>query len=153
MQVVLRTLDGKEVRFDPERGFLNGTGEIPCFRCGVCCTRRRPQVSREEVGEIAARLGLAEEEFIARYLEPDEEAPEFFVVRSGEQGCPFLRREGEHFALCSIHEFKPRACRSWAAGLFRRECLEGLSRWREALLTPEKLYPNSQDREEFYRKL
>lgn len=153
MQVVLRTLDGKELRFDPERGFLDGEKGIPCFRCGICCLRRRPQLSREEIREIAARLGLDEAEFISRYLEESGEEPGLYVIRSGPEGCPFLKREGEGMLLCSIHDFKPRACRSWSAGLFRKECVEGLKRWQDVLLTPEKIYSDPKEREDFCRQL
>ena len=84
---------------------------IECFRCGICCTRHQPPLSPEEVEAIARELGLSSSDFLSEYVQ---------ITVVG-----YLLR---HTAGCSIHPFRPEACRNWIASLSQRECQEGLKK-------------------------
>jgi len=123
----LLTIDGQERHFDSQLGDLTTAGVIPCFRCGVCCQRWQPLITRQEAEAIAAHLGLPTEQFLSRYARPYPLQEDTHILRHNETGCAFLRYDGG-LAACAIHQFKPLACRAWQAALGRKECREGLQR-------------------------
>jgi Fe-S-cluster containining protein len=77
-----------------------------CQRCTACC--RWPgdvRVGEDEVGRIAAFLGLEEREFIERFAR----------LRSDRQGLSLQERENHECIMldgnvCRIHEVKPAQC-------------------------------------------
>lgn len=100
---------------------------IPCFRCGVCCERWQPLVTRQEAERIASYLGLPTQEFLERYARPYPLQEDTHILRNNGQACVFLRYD-DGLATCTIHEVRPQPCRDWQASLSRKECREGLQR-------------------------
>ena len=98
---------------------------IECFRCGICCTRHQPPLSPEEVEAIARELGLSSSDFLSEYVQITVVG---YLLRHTETGCIFLKWEDNNTAGCSIHPFRPEACRNWIASLSQRECQEGLKK-------------------------
>jgi len=135
MTMYLKTVDG-------QRHII---GEVPfpidCFRCGICCQRYKPTVTRKEIKAIAVRLDMATDEFFSKYV---QEVPvkEGFLLRRSEKGCIFLHLdEHDERSTCTIYSVRPKACRDWTASLSRRECGEGLVRLKSKgiILTPESV--------------
>lgn len=115
---------------------------IECFRCGICCVRYRPKVTSEEMERIAQKLSMSIDAFISAYVRavPTKEA---YILQSSADICPFLRwDEGGAKATCSIHPFRPEACRNWVPSLSRPECREGLTKVKaiSELLLPADMY-------------
>jgi len=116
--------------------------EIECFRCGVCCVRYRPKVTKSEMQRIARKLGISTTEFFSKYVRvvPTKDG---YILQGSTEGCPFLRWEEKGVrAACSIHSVRPKACRDWVPSLSRPECREGLGSLKDGgkLLLPEEVY-------------
>ena len=47
-------------------------GGIDCTTCANCCKELQPTLDADEIKRLAAGLGMADEKFIAAYLEPVE---------------------------------------------------------------------------------
>lgn len=126
-------------------------GEIPCFRCGVCCSQQ-VQLSLTEVRRISDRLGLTWSEFVQRYTDPAWPGENSLLLRLQEGVCVFLTRaSGSREAKCFIQPFKPAACCAWMAGLTRRQCREGLAHYWGLKVSPSgKLDKNTMEQ---FRKL
>jgi len=125
----------------------DGLSEIECFRCGVCCVRYRPKVTLKEMGRIARKLGMSITAFSSAYVRavPTKEA---YILQSSADTCPFLRWDEDGAkATCSIHAFRPAACRNWAASLSRTECREGLAKLKAegGFLLPHDMYESGKD--------
>ncbi|MFW6125640.1 MAG: YkgJ family cysteine cluster protein [Chloroflexota bacterium] len=120
---------------------------IDCFRCGICCVRYRPRLGDDEITIIAGKLGMSHEAFRSRYIRPGAKPDELILDDGGEQ-CPFLAWDdtGDR-AECTIHAFRPKACRSWQASLSRPECQEGLRKLKpeEGIILPRDLYSSQQE--------
>jgi hypothetical protein len=102
---------------------------IPCFRCGVCCTKYQVLLNLVEGRAIADGLGVAWDEFVDRYLDQYYPGAEGFLLRRQYGACVFLEHvEGGKLARCLIYSFRPVACREWTPSLYRRECCEGLTK-------------------------
>ena len=103
---------------------------LPCFRCGICCTRYPIHLDLMDARRIADGLRMDWTDFQDKYLVRNcPGVDRFNFVRPGGV-CNFLEREeGGTEALCGIHAFRPYACEAWTSGPFRRECREGLERW------------------------
>lgn len=97
------------------------TGEVGlrfgCTQCGNCCSGPPGYVgfTPAEAGAIAARLGLSEEQFLARYT---QDTPRGRSIRDDRTDdgwdCVFLDRTSQPGrALCAIYEVRPAQCRSW----------------------------------------
>ena len=115
---------------------------IDCFRCGICCERYQPKVSGREIRAIAEHLGIAQGDFVSRFVQrvPLKDG---FLLRRSEKGCVFLSPGGRSKRTrCTIHNVKPKACRDWVASLSRPECREGLKRLKpsERLLALNEIY-------------
>jgi Fe-S-cluster containining protein len=106
----------------------DGMPQIECFRCGICCVRYRPKVTSKEIKRISHKLGMSIDRFTSTYVRavPIKEA---YILQSSADTCPFLRwEENDPKAACSIHAFRPKACRNWTPSLSRPECREGLAK-------------------------
>jgi Fe-S-cluster containining protein len=115
---------------------------IECFRCGICCTRLRPEVSRREIEKIARKLGVSIEAFFSAYVRrvPIKEG---YILQSSADTCPFLQwDERSAKSACTIYSVRPKACRDWIPSLSRSECREGLSRLKaeSELLLPQDIF-------------
>lgn len=100
---------------------------MPCRRCGVCCTRHQASVRPEELGRIISFLGITPDDWTKQYRDPRWEFPDFCLIRHTEGGCVFLEREGG-LASCAIHPVRPDCCAAWQPGPDRRECREGMKK-------------------------
>ncbi len=143
MKTYLRLCDGSE----------HDIGEIQspieCFRCGICCTLYRPEVSSGEIETIARKLGIAREIFFSEYVRavPTKGG---YILQSSDNSCPFLRRDEKSDRwTCAIYAFRPQCCRDWVPSLSRPECREGLRRLGVdgKLLLPVDIY-DSKDKVE-----
>jgi len=88
-----------------------------CTQCGNCCTGPPGAVwfDADEGRAIAAELGLAEEEFVARFTRLVG-SRRSLQERETERGhdCIFLDRESSPGrALCGIYRARPSQCRTW----------------------------------------
>ncbi|MBG0777622.1 MAG: YkgJ family cysteine cluster protein [Desulfovibrionaceae bacterium] len=74
--------------------------------CGHCCLGEGGIVmSPLDRARLAAHLGLAPEDFLARYARRSDGKT---YLRTGEDGYCVFFREG-----CSVHRAKPDICRAW----------------------------------------
>ena len=102
---------------------------IPCFRCGVCCSKYQVRLNLAEARRIADVLGVDWQELRDKYLDCRWPGTQSFLLRQESGACVFLRRESdERKTSCLIHPFRPSSCREWTPDLFRRECQAGLSK-------------------------
>jgi hypothetical protein len=79
--------------------------DYDCCQCRNCCKAYNIILDQEEVEKIAAFLGMAESDFIAKYLtntEPNDEKP----YKIKEKPCLFLCENGS----CQIEGCKPDDC-------------------------------------------
>jgi Fe-S-cluster containining protein len=141
MQGYLLMQDGTEHKVG------DSLSEIECFRCDVCCVRYRPQVTLKEMKLIARKLGMPVDAFTLAYVRavPTKEA---YILQSAADTCPFLRWDEKGAeATCSIHAFRPEACRNWAPSLSRSECREGLAKLKAGggLLLPHDMYKSGKN--------
>ena len=79
---------------------------VDCTKCANCCRTLHPIVTDEDVARIAAHLGMTEQEFIAAYLERDEDEGRFRIKTTP---CPFLSDDN----LCKIYDVRPEKCRGY----------------------------------------
>ena len=105
---------------------------IDCTKCANCCRESIVSVRAAEVARIAVYLGIDEAEVVQHYTAPDAESPRARTLRTGKNGCVFLRDN-----RCSIYAARPQACRDFphvapgAHSLGAR--LESHCRWAPAL--------------------
>ena len=119
--------NGFSVSHANERGYKPKESSLPCFRCGVCCTRYQVLLSLVEAQQIANELGLAWDEWLDLYVDRRWPGNDSFLLRHCNGACVFLGRiEAHNVTCCLIQSFKPSACREWAPSLYRRDCQEGL---------------------------
>lgn len=79
-----------------------------CSRCGRCCTiPGNVWVDEEEIARLAARLGLALDEFGRRYLR--RVGSRLSLVEKGRHECVFWSPE----AGCTVYRDRPRQCRTF----------------------------------------
>jgi len=127
---------------------------IPCFRCGTCCTCYQAPLVDRDIDSIASALAISSHEFISRYAikVPIKEG---YLLRRTDAGCVFLAREEDGRARCTIHPFRPGACRDWQPGLSRPACLDGLARLKAAgkLMQLDGFFRSDEAKREFYLSL
>jgi Fe-S-cluster containining protein len=94
--------------------------------CGGCCLqadgRDHVYVTPEDVGRLAAFLGLSRREFRRRHTRRDDG---WTGLRFEHRTCPFL--EGTR---CRVHAARPAQCRTfpfWPEHLRRREAWEAVA--------------------------
>jgi len=100
--------------------------DLPCIRCGVCCSVYQVRISPSEAVAIAESMGMERWDWVGRFCDPRWHDPRSHLIRHDENGCVFLDRSQEHVSLCSIYAVRPSACRDWAAGVFKPACQRGL---------------------------
>lgn len=125
---------------------------IDCFRCGICCVRYRPKLDDEEVTAIANKLGMPREAFRSKFVRAGANRDELLLDDGGEQ-CPFLAWDNTSgLAECTIHPFRPQACRSWQASLSRVECQEGLRKLKpeKGIILPQDMYSSQDEMHDLY---
>jgi Fe-S-cluster containining protein len=76
--------------------------KIDCLQCAACCKNYSPRFKTPDVKRISKHLRLKESDFIAIYLNVDEEGD--FVAKSAP--CPFLGTDN----YCTIYEVRSSDC-------------------------------------------
>ena len=144
MRITLRTYAQTEKTVEVAPAQSATEREIPCFQCGVCCIKWAPLMDKQETEGIAKALGMSGRAFRAKYTRPYPPNPGHHIMRHDSIGCVFVRFDGPR-ALCSIHEFKPQACRDWTASLAKSECREGLVRMAaDGVVPPKELFSSEE---------
>ena len=80
---------------------------IDCTTCANCCKTVHPTLSDAEVERLARRLGLERQQFVDRYLEPNEPDDDN-PWRTRSTPCPFLDDN-----RCTVYEDRPADCRRY----------------------------------------
>jgi Fe-S-cluster containining protein len=128
--------------------------ELPCFRCGVCCTVYQVRISPAEARCIAASLDLDYWDWVGRYCDPRWSDPRSHLIRHDKMGCVFLDYSKEQESLCRIYAVRPDSCRQWAASAFKPACQEGLKRnWSLSVDSEGRLLGAPDARQRFERFL
>ncbi len=74
-----------------------------CLSCANCCKTSSPIFTDRDIGRIAKHFRLKEHQFIAQYLQRDED--DFMVLKKAP--CVFLNHDDN---ACSIYDVRPKAC-------------------------------------------
>ena len=118
---------------------------IPCFRCGICCTRYQARLSLTEARRINEELEISWEEFVEGYTDLNWPGTESFLIRHSTGACIFLKHEeGSSVAICLIHPFRPSSCRDWNPSQYRPECQEGLNNYWGLKISPAGKFQGAQ---------
>lgn len=146
-KAVIKTVEGQEVTITEQP-------PIPCFRCGICCTRYRPPLTTEDIDNIASALGISRSKCISKYA-VKVPIKEGYLLKHTEKGCVFLARDGDGKARCTIHSSRPKACREWAPSLAKPECLEGLGRLKSKghIMLLEEVFSSNEEKQQFHLSL
>jgi Fe-S-cluster containining protein len=99
-----------------------------CFRCGICCELFQARFENNEALRLSEGLGMTVGEFLKRYADPRWPGKDSHIIRHERGACVFLERV-EGSTRCSVHGYRPNACREWAAGPDKTECRNGLMRY------------------------
>ena len=146
-KAIIKTIEGKEIAVAEQV-------PIPCFRCGVCCTCYTPPLTSGDIDNIASALGMSRKQCISKYAVkvPTKEG---YLLKRTKKGCIFLAWDADGKARCTIHPWRPQACREWTPSLAKPECLEGLAKLKSKgqLMLLEELFPSQDQQEELYRSL
>ena len=146
-RAVIKTLEGNEITVAEQP-------PIPCFRCGICCTRYQPPLSPKDIDSIASALRISRADCLSRYAlkVPIKEG---YLLRRTEEGCVFLARGADGKARCTIHHSRPQACREWTPSLSRPECREGLAKFKSKgqIMLPDELFSPDEEQGELYCSL
>lgn len=102
--------------------------DLPCFRCGVCCTVYQVRISPAEAREIADCMGMDYWDWVGRHCDPRWSDPRSHLIRHDDNGCVFLDHSHGEVSLCHIYKVRPASCRDWCAGVFKPACQDGLKR-------------------------
>src|SRR4030067_41008 len=101
--------------------------KLPCFRCGVCCTRYQVCINMYEAQRLAAHLNIKFDIFLQDYTDPRWPGTENFLIRHHDGACIFLENiSGTKLTGCRIHHVRPQDCRDWTPEIDRSECRHGL---------------------------
>ena len=73
-----------------------------CLTCANCCKTTSPIFTEKDISRIAKYLKMKEHQFIAQYLERDDD--DFMVLQSVP--CSFLDTDNS----CFIYDVRPKAC-------------------------------------------
>jgi Fe-S-cluster containining protein len=124
---------------------------IACFRCGICCTEYKVNLSLTEGRRIADGLELVWEEFLNRYIDKSWLGIKNFLLSKRNGACVFLERiKGSRVTRCLIYPMRPSSCIDWVSSLYQRECQRGLANyWGLAVSLSGQLEGSTQKVREF----
>jgi Fe-S-cluster containining protein len=126
---------------------------IPCVRCGFCCTYLVVKLTTRDIRVLAHGLGVSKHDAIRRYVRMTPIGP---VLRQTGSRCIFLNAGDDGaMASCSVYAFRPEVCRNWVPSLSRHECQEGirkLANGRGVHLRAETLRRGGQKKPVYYNE-
>ncbi len=102
---------------------------VDCTRCANCCRRLRPVFTDKDINRIANHLGRTREEFIAAFLEWDEEE---HCHRTKKTPCPLLGEDGK----CAVYDVRPETCKEYPYTNKKDLVFSTISRAKHALVCP-----------------
>lgn len=110
---------------DGEEAALTGIDvNIPCVRCGLCCTYLVVKLKTHDIRVLAHGLGVSKHDAVRKYVRVTPMGP---VLRQSGNRCIFLNGGDDRaMASCSVYAFRPDVCRNWVPNLSRPECQEGV---------------------------
>jgi Fe-S-cluster containining protein len=79
---------------------------VDCTKCANCCRTLRPVFTDQDIDRIAGHLRMARDEFLATYLERNEEQDRY---RTQTTPCPFLGEDNR----CTIYDVRPEKCQGY----------------------------------------
>ncbi len=124
--------------------------DLPCIRCGVCCTVYQVRLSPSEAQTVADAMGFEYWDWVGRFCDPRWPDPRSHLIRHDDRGCVFLDRPNDQVALCRIYRVRPSACRDWAADVFKPACQDGLKRiWHISVDASGRLQATAEARNRF----
>jgi len=146
-KAIIKTIEGEEIAISEQT-------PIPCFRCGICCTRYQPPLTSEDIDNIASALGISHSKCISKYA-VKVPIKEGYLLKQIKKGCIFLAWDADRKARCTIHSSRPKACREWTPSLAKSECLQGLAKLKSEgqVMLLEELFPSREEQEELYLSL
>lgn len=106
---------------------------VDCTRCANCCRTMRPVFTEEDITRIAQHRGMAKKDFIAAYLEWDDEEQ---CHRTKAAPCPFLGSDGK----CTIYDVRPETCKEFPYTDKPDLAFNTMSRANHALACPAAFY-------------
>jgi Fe-S-cluster containining protein len=106
----LRSLKVRDYGFDPDEvaGELHEQAFqiVDCTRCANCCKTLNIKFEAADIERIACHLNITTAEFIATYLEANEEDGSY---KARQKPCPFLGEDNR----CTIYEIRPTVCQEY----------------------------------------
>jgi Fe-S-cluster containining protein len=146
-KAIIKTLEGQEIAVAAQI-------PIPCFRCGICCTCYQAPLTRQDIDNIAAALGISSSKCISKYA-VKVPIKEGYLLKRTKRGCIFLVWDADGRARCTIYPSRPKACREWVPSFAKPECLEGLAKLRSGgqVMLLEELFPSRHEQKELYLSL
>jgi Fe-S-cluster containining protein len=78
-----------------------------CCKCNNCCKSYDIRIEQTDIAVISKYLGNSESDFIDKYLTPDKEENDCFIMK--DKPCCFLDSDGK----CQIYESRPSVCRNF----------------------------------------
>jgi len=146
-KAIIKTLEGIEITITEQT-------PIPCFRCGICCTRYQAPLTSEDIDNIGSALGIPRSKCISKYA-VKVPIKEGYLLKQTKKGCIFLDWDADGKARCTIYPSRPKACREWTPSLAKPECREGLAKLksRAQIMLLEELFPSHEEKKELYLSL
>jgi Fe-S-cluster containining protein len=146
-KAIIKALGGKEITITEQ-------SPIPCFRCGICCTRYQAPLTPEDIDNIASALGMSRSRFVSKYA-VKVATKEGYLLKRTEKGCIFLAWDADGKARCTIYPARPKACRGWSPSLAKPECLEGLAKLKSKgqIMMLEEILSSHEEKEQLYMAL
>ena len=81
--------------------------DYDCCKCNNCCKLYDIRIDQNDIAAIAEYLGMAENDFIEKYLVPDKDEYDCLILKN--KPCAFLNADGK----CRIYECRPSVCREF----------------------------------------
>ena len=94
----------------PTRPWFQDGLRFECTQCGDCCTGAPGYVwvNNEEIAALAENVGLAADDFEARYVRRVGSRKSLLEYDNGD--CVFFDGESRK---CKVYDARPRQCRTW----------------------------------------
>ena len=102
---------------------------VDCTRCANCCRRLRPVFTDDDIDRIAHHLERTREQFVAAFLEWDEEEHRH---RTNSTPCPLLGEDNQ----CTVYDVRPETCKEYPYTDKKDFVFSVISRANHALVCP-----------------